>query len=917
MDPKVGAQAGDMAMDNGTHLSTKQEVFYVHDLIARFDSDTQFRDQKDQMLEEFRTVSGDNAFLDKAAFRLAINSRAGAFADRLFTELDEDKDGKITDTQFVSAMLMLKNADPEEQLKLAFTLFDTDKNGHIDSEELFQLLKASFGDSSLKLADSQVRRLAVTFMAQANNNAPGANTITYEQFMNLLKRRDDLPKTLKIAGLSFKKPAKEKRTQSWFADWKDWLVSEYEEWAEEAQQSPRDLRKVLFYTFLWCGIIAAWFAGFYTNHGKRNSNTPNVPDVYDVGGEGLSTAKAFAEAMQIIFALILFPVTRWCVTYFRETPLRYVIPFDSAVSTHKYLGIVGFICAWGHFFGHISNYTRQLDTQRWQEVYGNPPPGIAYRVQPTPSALWGSQTSITGYIGLGVLCAFYPFATHFPRMSTWIRNTALGRVLNNFNYFFITHYMLLVLFYAVLFTHPWPGLPAVRGRNQTWIYVTPNCFVFLVGTIWRLYTRNTFDTRVLDVQILPGNVYALRMSKPRVGKGLPLSYRVGQYLLVKAPQVSLWEWHPFTISSAPGDPFISLHIRVAGDWTTALYKLCDEYLTKLENELSTAPGYKRVQTKMFGKSPTRSVAALNAGKPDRETSTIRKFTSKLGRALTLATPPPELPQSDIRETAEQLGQARSAQQMKANGADFATLDWTTMKPLKDAPTILLDGPYGAPAQIWEEYETLVLVGAGIGVTPFTSILSHLVNTWEASRCTNCKHVNDNTLRQQGIKAKKVYFYWVVRDGLAPTQFRSTFEAISRTDKSGVLDMHIHITPVNNRNDTRTVIMRVAQEVAHEQSGYDEITGLQTHVTTEFGRPDWDAIFDRVKENHKGQTVGVFYCGPEPLARQLRKLCISHSPDVSDEFLRNAKAQLAEAFVAGESKPELEVPTYFDFHKEEF
>lgn len=37
------------------------------------------------------------------------------------------------------------------------------------------------------------------------------------------------------------------------------------------------------------------------------------------------------------------------------------------------------------------------------------------------------------------------------------------------------------------------------------------------------------------------------------------------------PEVSTFQWHPFTISSSPlYDDYVSVHIRQAGDWTQAL-----------------------------------------------------------------------------------------------------------------------------------------------------------------------------------------------------------------------------------------------------------------------------------------------------------------------------------------------------------
>lgn len=35
----------------------------------------------------------------------------------------------------------------------------------------------------------------------------------------------------------------------------------------------------------------------------------------------------------------------------------------------------------------------------------------------------------------------------------------------------------------------------------------------------------------------------------------------------QVPAISRFEWHPFTITSAPEDSVISVHIRKAGDWT--------------------------------------------------------------------------------------------------------------------------------------------------------------------------------------------------------------------------------------------------------------------------------------------------------------------------------------------------------------
>jgi predicted ferric reductase len=43
------------------------------------------------------------------------------------------------------------------------------------------------------------------------------------------------------------------------------------------------------------------------------------------------------------------------------------------------------------------------------------------------------------------------------------------------------------------------------------------------------------------------------------------------------------------------------------------------------------------------------------------------------------------------------------------------------------PKLLIDGPYGSPAQDYKKYDVLLLVGLGIGATPFISILKDLLN----------------------------------------------------------------------------------------------------------------------------------------------------------------------------------------------
>ena len=144
----------------------------------------------------------------------------------------------------------------------------------------------------------------------------------------------------------------------------------------------------------------------------------------------------------------------------------------------------------------------------------------------------------------------------------------------------------------------------------------------------------------MQAAIYTGNVLAIHITKPE-----GFRYKSGMYLFLQCPEISSFEWHPFSITSAPDDPFLSVHIRTLGDWTAELKKIFSD----------ACGGRPRLQT-------------------------VNPYG--LSGELTLA-------------------------------ARF--------------PKLYIDGPYGAPAQEYLKYDVLLLVGLGIGATPFISILKDMLH----------------------------------------------------------------------------------------------------------------------------------------------------------------------------------------------
>ena len=56
--------------------------------------------------------------------------------------------------------------------------------------------------------------------------------------------------------------------------------------------------------------------------------------------------------------------------------------------------------------------------------------------------------------------------------------------------------------------------------------------------------------------------------------------------------------------------------------------------------------------------------------------------------------------------------------------------------------LYLDGPFGEGHQDWYKFNVSVLVGGGIGVTPFASILKDLITVSQTGTKITCKKVKN-------------------------------------------------------------------------------------------------------------------------------------------------------------------------------
>jgi predicted ferric reductase/Ca2+-binding EF-hand superfamily protein len=176
-------------------------------------------------------------------------------------------------------------------------------------------------------------------------------------------------------------------------------------------------------------------------------------------------------------------------------------------------------------------------------------------------------------------------------------------------------------------------------------------------------------------------------------------------------------------------------------------------------------------------------------------------------------------------------------------------------PAKLPPLVArLDGPYGTPSADIFAVKHAVLIGAGIGVTPFAAILESML------------------LRRQAgggeLQLEHVHFIWINRDQYSFEWFTELLASLERSDTDGMFDIHIYMT--GGREHLDAAALELAREVFYAKTHRDVLTGLA--AKTKFGRPDWDELLHAILRQHAPERVEVFMCGPMPLVRELGPLC---------------------------------------------
>ncbi|MBW2460467.1 MAG: ferric reductase-like transmembrane domain-containing protein [Deltaproteobacteria bacterium] len=173
-------------------------------------------------------------------------------------------------------------------------------------------------------------------------------------------------------------------------------------------------------------------------------------------------------------------------------------------------------------------------------------------------------------------------------------------------------------------------------------------------------------------------------------------------------------------------------------------------------------------------------------------------------------------------------------------------------PLTAPLTAFIDGPYGTPsAHIFRSKRT-VLVAAGIGVTPFASILRSMLMQLRA---------DPNTDAVPG----RVHFVWVCRSQYAFAWFASLLAEVEG-EFPHRFDFRIFMDAGNR--DIKSTVLRIAMDLLYAQTRQDLITGLRSRTT--LGAPRWAELMRSFAREHAPDLPEVFFCGPPGLGKKARR-----------------------------------------------
>ncbi|MCO5605774.1 hypothetical protein L7F22_059958 [Adiantum nelumboides] len=736
--------------------------------------------------KRFDQLANADGKLCRANFGQCIGMKdSKEFALELFDALARREGLKdlsgVNKEDFQSFWMKISNPNFDSRMRIFFDMCDKNGDGRISEEEVKEVIRLSASANKLNKFKDQANEYSAMIMEELDPDHLGY--IELWQLETLFQGM--VASYSKEAFLTHTKTlSKSMVPQRW--------RTPLQRFNQIATSFIDENWRRVWVLILWVAAVLGLFTWKFIHYRHEPA--------FEVMGYCVCVAKGAAETLKLNMALILLPMCRNTITFLRSTFLGSIVPFDDNINFHKVIAACIVIGVTMHAMVHLACDFPRIATCP-TDIFMTNLGSDFHHHKPSYKEIVQSVVGTTGIIMVITMAISFTLATTSFRRNV-VKLPGVLKKMAGFNSFWYTHH-LFVAVYALLVVHSlFLFLQHDWKQKTTWMYLAVPIILYTSERTIRFMRSSHYSVNIIKAAIYPGDVLAIHMTKPPSFK-----YKSGMYMFVKCPDVSPFEWHPFSITSAPGDDFLSVHIRTLGDWTNEMKSLFSKVCLP----------------------------------PQQGRSGLLRADQVLG----------------INETSSKF------------------------------PKLFIDGPFGAPAQNYKKYDILLLVGLGIGATPFISILRDMLN--------HIKTTEDISLEVRGISSpdehhtpnhekkgpKNAYFYWVTREQGSFDWFKGVMNEVHEYDTKSVIEMHNYLTSVYEEGDARSALITMVQALQKAKNGLDVVSG--SRIRTHFARPNWRKVFSTLTSRHKGAKIGVFYCGPVMLAKELKGLVHEYNKKGTTKF----------------------------------
>jgi dual oxidase len=266
-------------------------------------------------------------------------------------------------------------------------------------------------------------------------------------------------------------------------------------------------------------------------------------------GWGAVLAKTCAGVLYPTFFFLILSMSRWLSTFLRRFYfISRFINWDLSQSFHIKLSCVALFFASLHAIGHLSGSFVFGSQAGRQDAVAN-----VLGQDAVPRSYYSYIQTLPGWSGLTSLCLFWLLALmSMPQVRKW-----------SYEVFQLGHLLMFPII-GLMMAH---GTAALLQWPMFGYWLAFPTLMVLFERVWRIIL--SFRPIVADLELLDDETVAITAEVP---KKRPWDYKAGQYVFVQVPQLSRFQWHPFTVSTCINNT-MQVHIKADGDWTNALRDL--------------------------------------------------------------------------------------------------------------------------------------------------------------------------------------------------------------------------------------------------------------------------------------------------------------------------------------------------------